>query len=316
MTTKIFFATDLHGSEKCFLKFVNAAKFYKADTLIMGGDITGKMIIPIIKETNGKCHATFSGNKRSAGNEEELQDLQRAIRFAGYYPYMTNPQEMEKLQSDDSRVQVIFKELMLNNVKRWVQLAEERLKASNVKVYITGGNDDIAEIEDIIGSSSYVIDPEDKVVDVAGKFEMVSTGWSNPTPWKTARECSEEQLWAKIEKMAGQVKNVKNSIFNLHVPPIDSGLDTCPKLDDNLKPIIAGGEIVMTAGGSTSVRKAIETYQPLLGLHGHIHESKGFLKVGRTLCLNPGSEYSEGILRGALVELDDGEVKNFLLTQG
>ncbi len=316
MPTKIFFATDLHGSEKCFLKFVNAAKFYKANTLIMGGDITGKMIIPIIKEPNGKYHATFVGNKRTAKNEEELQDLQRAIRFAGYYPYLTNPQQMEQLQADDSRVQAIFKELMLDTVKRWVQLAEARLKESNIRVYITGGNDDIAEIESIIGSSSYVIDPEDKVVELDGKFEMISTGWSNPTPWKTARECPEDQLWAKIEKMAAQVQNMKNCIFNLHVPPIDSGLDTCPKLDENLKPVLAGGEIVMTSGGSTSVRKAIEVYQPLLGLHGHIHESKGFLKVGRTLCLNPGSEYGEGILRGALVELDDGSVKNFLLTQG
>jgi Icc-related predicted phosphoesterase len=316
MTTKIFFATDLHGSEKCFLKFVNAARFYKANTLIMGGDITGKMIIPIIKEPNGKYHATFVGNKRTAKNEEELQDLQRAIRFAGYYPYLTNPQEMEQLQTDDSRVQAIFKELMLDTVKRWVELAEERLKESNIKVYITGGNDDVAEIEGIIGSSGYVIDPEDRVVDLEGKFEMISTGWSNPTPWKTARECPEDYLWAKIEKMAAQVKNMKNCIFNLHVPPIDSGLDTCPKLDENLKPVLAGGEIVMTSGGSTSVRKAIETWQPLLGLHGHIHESKGFLKIGRTLCLNPGSEYSEGILRGALVELDDGSVKNFLLTQG
>ncbi len=316
VTTKIFFATDLHGSEKCFLKFVNAAKFYKASILIMGGDITGKMIIPIIKEANGKSQATFLGSKRTARDEQELQDLQRAIRFAGYYPYLTDPREMEQLQTDDSRVQAIFKDLMLNTVKNWVQVAEERLKESGIKVYVTGGNDDIAEIEKIIGGSTYVIDPEDKVVELGEKFEMISTGWSNPTPWKTARECPEEQLWDKIDKMAAQVQDMKNCIFNLHVPPIESGLDTCPKLDENLKPVIAGGEIVMTSGGSTSVRKAIETYQPLLGLHGHIHESKGFLKIGRTLCLNPGSEYSEGILRGALVELDDGSVRNFLLTQG
>lgn len=316
MTTKIFFATDLHGSEKCFLKFVNAAKFYKADVLIMGGDITGKLMIPIIKEPNGKYHATLLGSDRDAKNEQELLDLQRVVRFAGYYPYLTNPEEMNELQADDAKVQVVFKRLMLETVKRWVQLAEERLKESGIKVYITGGNDDVAEIESIIGASGYVADPEDKVVRVAGEYEMISTGWSNPTPWKTPRECSEEQLWEKIEKMAGQVKDMQKCIFNLHVPPIDSGMDTCPQLDENLKPVIAGGEIVMSAGGSTSVRKAIETYQPLLALHGHIHESKGFLKIGRTLCLNPGSEYGEGILRGALIELDDGSVKNFLLTQG
>ena len=316
LTTKIFFATDLHGSEKCFLKSVNAAKFYKASTLIMGGDITGKLMIPVIKEPTGKFQATFLGSKHTAGNDQELQELQKAIRFAGYYPYLTNPEEMKELQSDDAKVKSIFQQLMLDTVKRWVDLAEERLKDSGIRVYITGGNDDISQIEEIIGGSSYVIDPEDKVIDIDGKHEMVSTGWSNPTPWKTPRECSEEQLWAKIEKMASQVKDMKNCIFNLHVPPVDSGIDSCPKLDESLKPVIAGGEIVMTSGGSSSVRKAIETYQPLLGLHGHIHESKGFLKIGRTLCLNPGSEYGEGILRGALVELDDGSAKNFLLTQG
>jgi Icc-related predicted phosphoesterase len=315
VTTKIFFATDLHGSEKCFLKFVNAAKFYKANALIMGGDITGKLMIPIVHEPNGKYRASFSGNTRTAGNEEELQDLQRAVRFAGYYPYMTNPDEMKQLQTDETKVQAIFKSLMLDTVRRWVGLAEERLKESQIKVYITGGNDDIAEIEVIIGSSGYVIDPEDKVVQVGG-YEMISTGWSNPTPWKTPRECTEEELWTKIEGMASKVKDMERCIFNLHVPPIDSGMDTCPKLDENFKPVIAGGEIVMMAGGSTSVRKAIEKYQPLLSLHGHIHEGKGFLKIGRTLCLNPGSEYGEGILRGALVELDGASVKNFLLTQG
>lgn len=315
MTTKIFFATDLHGSEKCFLKFVNAAKFYKANALIMGGDITGKLMIPIVQEPNGKYRANFSGNTRTAGNEEELQDLQRAVRFAGYYPYMTNPDEMKQFQTDETKVQAIFKGLMLDTVRRWVRLAEERLKESQIKVYITGGNDDIAEIEAIIGSSGYVIDPEDKVVQVED-YEMISTGWSNPTPWKTPRECTEEELWTKIEGMASNVKDMERCIFNLHVPPIDSGMDTCPKLDENLKPVIAGGEIVMMAGGSTSVRKAIEKYQPLLSLHGHIHEGKGFLKIGRTLCLNPGSEYGEGILRGALVELDGASVKNFLLTQG
>jgi hypothetical protein len=316
VSTKIFFATDLHGSEKCFLKFVNAAKFYKANTLIMGGDITGKIVIPIVKGPNGKFHATFLGDKRTANNDKELQDLERAIRFAGYYPYLTDPDGMKELQADESKVQSIFKELMLDTVKKWIQVAEERLKETGIKVYVTGGNDDVAEIESIIGGSNYVIDPEDKVVQINGKYEMISTGWSNPTPWKTARECSEEQLWTKIDMMTSQVKDMNNCIFNLHVPPINSGIDTCPKLDANLKPVIAGGEIVMTGGGSTSVRKAIETYQPLLSLHGHIHESKGFLKIGRTLCLNPGSEYSEGILRGALVDLDDGTVKNFLLTQG
>ena len=316
MTTKMFFATDLHGSEKCFLKFVNAAKFYKVKTLIMGGDITGKLLIPVVKQPNGKFVATYAGSRYVAGKETELEELQKEIRFAGYYPYLTEPEEMKQLQTDSAKVNALFVQVMLATLDRWMHLAEERLKGSGINVYITGGNDDLAQVEDVIKKSDFIIDPEGKVIELDGKYEMISSGWSNPTPWQTPRECSEEQLWEKIEGMASLVKDMKNCIFNLHVPPFDSGLDACPKLDANLKPTISGGEVVMGPGGSTSVRKAIEKYQPLLGLHGHIHESKGFLKIGNTLCVNPGSEYSEGILRGALIELDGSSVKNFLLTQG
>lgn len=314
--TRIFFATDLHGSEKCFLKFLNAGKFYKTNTLIMGGDITGKLMIPIVKQADGSFEATYADAKHTARSTDELEALEKEIRFGGFYPYLTVPDEMEELQKDESKVEVIFKKIMLENVQRWVDLAEKHLKGSGVSLYITGGNDDLTEISSILQSSSFAIDPEEKVVSLDSKHQMLSTGWSNPTPWKTPRECSEEELGKKIEGMASQVKDFKNCVFNLHVPPIDSGLDTAPKLDRNLKPVVEGGEMAVAPAGSTAVRAAIEKYQPLLGLHGHIHESKGFVNIGRTLCINPGSEYGEGILRGTIVELADGKVKNYLLTQG
>ena len=315
-STKLFFATDLHGSEKCYLKFVNAGKFYKANILIMGGDVTGKLLIPVIKEPNGKYYATFLESRHTANGEKELQDLLRDIRFSGYYPYITDSEQFRQMQTDEKKVHDVFVKAMLDVFSNWIHLAEERLKGTGIKIYVTGGNDDLPEMKDILRQSDYVIDPEDQVVTLDDKHEMISEGWSNPTPWKTPRECSEDELWTKIEKMASQVNDMKKCVFNLHVPPIDSGLDTCPRLDTNLKPVIKGGEMEMMAGGSTAVRKAVETYQPLLGLHGHIHEAKGFVKIGPTLCLNPGSEYGEGILRGALVTLENGSVKNYLLTQG
>lgn len=315
-STKLFFATDLHGSEKCYLKFVNAGKFYKANILIMGGDVTGKLLIPVIKEPNGKYNATFLESRHTANGDKELQDLLRDIRFFGYYPYVTDAEQFRQMQTDETKVHAVFVQAMLDVFRSWIHLAEERLKGTGIKIYITGGNDDLPEMKDILRESDFVIDPEDRVVTLDDKHEMISEGWSNPTPWKTPRECSEDELWTKIEKMASQVENMKRCVFNLHVPPIDSGIDTCPRLDANLKPVITGGEMEMMAGGSTAVRKAVETYQPLLGLHGHIHESKGFVKIGPTLCINPGSEYGEGILRGVLLTLDNGSVKNFLLTQG
>jgi Icc-related predicted phosphoesterase len=225
-------------------------------------------------------------------------------------------EEMLQLQSDTARVDSIFKHLMLETLRRWIKLAEERLRNSGVSLYITGGNDDIPEIKTIISESDYVIDPEERVVEIDGKYEMVSLGWSNPTPWNTPRECSEEELMGKIEKMVTQVRDVGRCIFNLHVPPINTIISECQKLDKDLKPVFEGSEPVMISGGSTSVRNAIEKYQPLLGLHGHIHESRGVVKIGRTLCINPGSEASEGILRGVIVNLDNGSLKSYQLTAG
>ncbi len=314
--TRVFFATDLHGSEKCFLKFVNAGKFYKSNVLIMGGDITGKLMIPIVKDPDGGYHATYSDSRRDAHSEAELHELESQIRLAGFYPYITTPQEMAELQHDEKKVEALFKQVMLENVKRWVEVAEQRLKGTGISVYITGGNDDLPEITPILQSSGFVVDPEERVIDLTPQYQMLSTGWSNPTPWKTPRECSEVELGEKIEGMIPEVRDMKHTIFNVHVPPYDSGLDICPVLDKSLKPVIVGGEITVGPAGSTAVRTAIEKYQPLVGLHGHIHESKGFVKIGKTFCVNPGSEYSEGILRGVLVDLDGGKIKNYLLTQG
>jgi len=73
---------------------------------------------------------------------------------------------------------------------------------------------------------------------------------------------------------------------------------------------------VMHGAGSKSVRRAIEKYQPLLGLHGHIHESQSVAKIGKTTCINPGSEYGEGVLRGCIVILGDGKIEGYQMTRG
>jgi len=316
LKTRVFFATDVHGSEKCFLKFLNTPKAYKANVLVVGGDITGKMLIPIVSKPEGTWSTEFLGTKYSLKSQSEVEDIEKKIRFTGYYPYRVTEDKMTELRNDAGKVDSAFTEVMTDTLRRWMWMAEERLKETGVKVYMTGGNDDRPEIEEVLKSSDFVIDPEGEVVNIDGIHEMLSSGWSNPTPWKTPRECSEEELASKLDSMIAKVQDMRNCIFNLHVPPYDSGLDTCPKLDDNLKPVYAGSEVIMMPAGSKSVRDAIEKHEPLLGLHGHIHESRGFIKIGRTLCLNPGSEYTEGMLRGVVVDLDEKGVKNHLLTVG
>jgi len=315
--TRIFFTSDVHGSEVCFMKFLNSAKFYQADVLILGGDITGKMIVPIVHQPDGTAVADFLGTQQVMKTPTEVQALEKNIRNSGYYPYSSTPEEVEKLQADKQLVNELFSKVMAQGVKRWVGIAEERLKGSKAKCFISPGNDDRFDVDAALRESSVVIYPEEKVVSIDDNHEMISSGWANITPWNSPREVPEEELIKKFGPMVDKVQHMENAIFNLHVPPYNTPLDLAPELDATLKPVVkGGGGISMIHVGSTTVRQMIEQHKPLLGLHGHIHESRGFVKIGRTLCINPGSEYGEGILRGAVINLDQKGVKSYILTQG
>ncbi len=314
--TRIYFTSDVHGSEVCFLKFVNAAKAYRANVLILGGDVTGKMIVPIVDQPDGTFAATYLGTTRIMKTNEEREALEKTIRHSGYYPYRTNQAEVEKLQADKKSLDELFSGIMADGIKRWVTLAEKRLKGTNVKCYVSPGNDDRFNIDEILKNSSVVQCPEDEVVWVDEHHEMITSAWTNPTPWNSPRETSEEKLTEIFERMISKVTRMQNCIFNLHCPPFDTPLDEAPELDKTLKPVVRGGEMSMIHVGSKAVRQAIEKYQPFLGLHGHIHEARGFVRIGKTLCINPGSEYGEGVLRGALLNIDEKGLKSHLLTQG
>ena len=314
--TRIFFTSDVHGSEVCFLKFLNAGKFYQANVLILGGDITGKMIVPLVDQGDGTSVADFLGTREVIKTPEDRQGLEKRIRNSGYYPYSASLDEFEKLQADKHLVDELFSKVMAASVKRWVGIAEERLKGTNIKCYISPGNDDRFDIDEVLRGSSAVIYPEEEVVMIDEHHEMITSGWCSTTPWNSPREVPEAELIKKFQPMIDKVQHMENSIFNIHNPPFETPLDLAPELDANLKPVIKGGAISMIHVGSPTVRDMIQKFQPLLGIHGHIHESRGFVKVGRTLCINPGSEYGEGILRGAIINLDQKGVKNYMLTQG
>ena len=46
-TLQLYYASDVHGSDVCWRKFLGAGRFYGVQALIMGGDLTGKAIVPI-----------------------------------------------------------------------------------------------------------------------------------------------------------------------------------------------------------------------------------------------------------------------------
>jgi uncharacterized protein len=268
---KVFFATDIHGSEVCWRKFLNAAAFYKADMVVLGGDVTGKVMVPIV-DHGGHWKVTVRGQEYTLDSQQALEDIKTQIRNAGSYPALVTPDELQELSREEGAVDRRFTVEMTQSLDRWL--------------------------------------------DMADGFSLVSMGWTNPTPWDTFREAPEPELAAKIEAVVSQVPDLGRAIFNFHAPPYGTGLDEAPALDATLRPIHGGA--VMKPVGSTAVRDAIVKHQPMLSVHGHIHESRGVKKMGRTLAINPGSVYGDGVLQGAVLDLNvkKAKVTRYLLVNG
>ena len=312
--TKLFFATDIHGSDICWSKFLNAGKFYGADVLILGGDMTGKAVVPIIHQGGKNYRVTLLEQVFDISNDDELQDMIKRVRSRGYYPYLTNPDEITELEKNPDRVSEIFGQEVLKVVQQWMDLADKKLDGTAMKVYCCPGNDDMNEVDELVRSSRRVILAEGQVTPLDPYHEMIASGWSNRTPWDTHREEDEDQLKVRYEAMISQLKDPHNAVFNVHVPPYKSGLDEAPELDKNLRPVLAGNSMIPV--GSTALRAAIEKVQPLLSLHGHIHEGRGTTRIGKTLCINPGSMYEQGTLLGTIVSLGRNKIENYVLTSG
>ncbi|MGA8855766.1 MAG: metallophosphoesterase [Candidatus Bathyarchaeia archaeon] len=317
-TVRIIFASDFHGNEQVWRKFLNSAKIFKANWLIMGGDLTGKVLTPIVLQGDGTYKADFM-DKTHIVPAGELENFKKQVREHCYIPYVCDEKQFEELQSaPQDKVEDIFAKLECETLKEWLDLIPKKLTGDlkDVKVLIHPGNDDKFELDDVIKNSPYCTFAEESAVSLDGEHEAACVGWSNPTPWNSPRECSEEELMSKLEKTVSQVKNVKNSLFCLHCPPFESQIDNAPKLDKDFRPVMEGGRPVYIPVGSKSVRAIIEKYQPLLGLHGHIHECRGWMKIGRTQCMNPGSEYTEGILSAYLIEMDGEKIKRLQRVEG
>jgi Icc-related predicted phosphoesterase len=311
---RIFFATDVHGSEVCWRKFLNAGAFHKADVLIMGGDMTGKAMVPIVATSSG-WELSLQEQRHELSSEDDVRAMEKRISDRGYYPVRLTRDEINAWGADPSLVDERFKAEIVRGVERWMALADERLASTGIRCVVSPANDDMFEIDAVIDAAERVELGEANTIDLEG-LSLVSTGWTNPTPWNTFREMPEPELRTRIDEIVGKVEDPRRAIFNFHVPPFGSNLDNAPKLDPNMK-YVSGGQALIPVG-SHAVRDAIVAYRPPLSLHGHIHEGKGAVKIGPTLAVNPGSSYEDGVLQAAIVDLDTrkGTVKRYLLITG
>ena len=315
--TTLYFATDLHGSEVCFRKFVAAAAFYHADLLVLGGDVTGKLVTPIVERGDGTWSVELHGEDRVC-KAQDVDEVERQLANEGIYTQRMDRERHAELERHPEQVDALFRELMLERLAHWIDLAHERLDGTAVRIITAPGNDDPYSVDDLIRErgGDRVVMMEGEVVEVAPGHEMLNTGWSNHTPWNTHREFDEPHIREHIDAMASRIEHPEAAIFNIHVPPYDTTLDTAPVLGEDFAVQTSMGNALMAPVGSTAVREAIEAHQPLASLHGHIHESGGSVRIGRTVAINAGSEYGEGILHGVLLTVGGGKLVRFQATTG
>jgi uncharacterized protein len=312
---RIFFATDVHGSEACFRKFLNARQAYDVDDLVLGGDITGKLLVPVCRR-NGHFSTQYGDAVYEGEVGTELTGVLRTIRDHGHYPFVGSPEDIAALADDAYRDQV-FRRCVYGVVESWTELADERLRGTGARCFVAPGNDDFLEIDPAFEGSDVVVFAEDHCLRLTDEHDMITTGYSNRTPWDTERELDEGALKQRIARMADQARSGAELVAVLHAPPYNTAIDRAPKLDEELRMTLTfGAGVMMTPVGSTAVRAFIEEAQPLISLHGHVHEGLGSERIGRTLCLNPGSQYAAGTLAGAIVELGAAEVISFQFVTG
>jgi Icc-related predicted phosphoesterase len=319
--TKIFYAADLHGSEPTFRKFLNAAKFYGCDALVFGGDLMGKAMVPIVRE-NGGYRAHFQG-KDHAFEQDGFDPFIRSVERPGFYWKVLQRDEYLAARADPLVRKGFFQQLASARLAAWLALAEERLAGTGVRAYLCGGNDDEPGVLETLDrwTGESVVASEGRVVELDDEHTMITVGLSTVTPWDTPREATEEEIGAAIAAALAAVPDIGRCVFNLHCPPKDTPIDTCLKLiwkpgEEMPQPVREGGRFVSTGGGSRAVREALEAHQPIVGLHGHIHESAGRFRIGRTQTFNPGSEYVQGTLNGWIVSLRGGKLVGYQHTSG
>lgn len=312
---RLFFATDVHGSEICWRKFLNAGKFYHAEVLVLGGDMTGKALVPIHQEADGTWKGVLLQQEFLLEGEAQVRDFEKRVGSRGYYPFRATADQLAEFRADPRKVDEFFNEQMLQVLAGWLELADQKLAGTGLQCFVCPGNDDDFTVDTLIRQSKCVTLAEGQIVDLGDGFQMASTGWSNVTPWKTHREASEPDLARRIEAMLPAGIDMSRMVFNFHCPPYGSNLDEAAQLDSDLNIKDAGRSLAPV--GSKAVREAILKYQPLLSLHGHIHEGKGTARLGKTLAINAGSLYEQGVLQGAVVELDPKKgIKSYQLTTG
>ena len=146
----LYYASDVHGSDVCWRKFLGARRHYKADAIVMGGDLTGKAVVPVTDDGGGRYHATFLGEAQNATTAEDLEQLLAAVRYNGMYPWIASAADITAAANDSELRARVFEGAILDELRRWCQMAAERYADDPGRVWVIAGNDDPWECDAVL----------------------------------------------------------------------------------------------------------------------------------------------------------------------
>ena len=305
---KLFFTTDIHGSSLLFQKALTVAEDFEVDLLIIAGDLSGKEIIPVVQEGGDKFIISGGLNSISKNRIADYRELSEDSNDFGKYMLELTVEEYLECLNDSKKAVKLALQPVINRLNSWIELYKS--KNYKYKLLISAGNDDSLELDGVLKTyrNDNVIIGIDNVFNFQD-FCVVNYSSVPPTPWNTPREKSEKEIEKEIKAILSEAS--APYIFNFHCPPYNTLLDGAPLVDDDNRIVVKGGQVQKGHIGSKSVLDLINQYQPLLSLHGHIHESSAEVYIKDTLCVNPGSEYAQGVLRGYYFELAANSIKLF-----
>lgn len=298
---RFFFATDIHGSDLCFKKFLRAPEFYNVDALFLGGDYSSKSLVACVRR-NGHWEAKLGDEIVQMLTRADFEQFKQNSGNRGHLVVELDRDQFEVFQHDNEFKQKLFESAQRERLRRWTDMAAEQLQTKDVPIYHIPGNDEPLYCDEFFNDPPFV-PLHQRHIRIDGNLTVLGVGGSNPTPWHTPREYEESEIQEIIETSVQAELRDLPMIFFGHVPPFKSGLDNAPALNPDLSYKLVFGSHKKEPVGSSAIRHAIEQLQPLVGLFGHVHESQAEIRIGKTLCVNPGSSYYSGCLQGCVVTI-------------
>ena len=299
---EIVFATDFHGSTEMWSKFATLVAEVRPDLAIAGGDFKGKALAVAEGIRPDAWQVKYPSSRvLDAG---EVLTWTEDIARQGIYAARVSQRQSQQLAVDEDYAEGFLMEAARLRLRTWAQEART-LKQYCGRLMLVPGNDDGPEMTGAIRE----IDPSlsDEHVRI-GEWDVISVGTTPPTPWKTPGEAEESEILAEVSALLDQTRRCDSTVLVAHSPPYNTLLDIGPDLDEEMRVRTAGGRQRTKHIGSRAIREILITRGPLISLHGHVHESRGIQYLGRTLALNPGSEYSGGTLTAAHIRAVPGKV--------